>query len=289
MANNTANILEVEHGDLEAIQEAMRDGNYEDTGTPIWFNFNKVCPMPEALNDTKSPPTIFPTQEEVDEWNEKYNAPGDYCGCGRALTQDESDQLIAEHGTDNWYNWQVVHWGTKNGAHSYREEGWTGDSLYFETAWSPPEKIIECLSKKFPEATFTLKYADEGGGFLGYTEFIGGESSGASYLDWDSEAGIALREELGRYWPEEEEEEDECAHCGCEFEVDPENDAHTEGYCSEKCMKASDEATPGEPEEVPPDFWDFEYSNQEECIKSGGHLTKCDNDGYCNFCGYQDE
>lgn len=25
-----------------------------------------------------------------------------------------------------------------------------------------------------------------------------------------------------------------------------------------------------------------------DCIASGLHLTDCDNDGYCNFCGFQD-
>lgn len=30
------------------------------------------------------------------------------------------------------------------------------------------------------------------------------------------------------------------------------------------------------------------YTTFTECIKSGRHLTDCDEDGYCNFCGYQD-
>lgn len=31
-----------------------------------------------------------------------------------------------------------------------------------------------------------------------------------------------------------------------------------------------------------------EYLKLSECIKSGLHLTDCDNDGFCNHCGYQD-
>jgi len=274
MANHTANILEVEHGDLEAIKEAIKGGKYEDTGTQIWFDFNRVIPMPKELEGTKAPAEVFPTQEEADAWNEERNRP--LAGLGRAISQEESDRFIAEYGSDNWYDWTCKNWGTKWGAYNISEDGWCGNTLYFETAWSPPDPVIRRLSEMFPEATFTLKYADEGGGYLGYTEFVGGESGGDVYLDWDSEEGIALREELGRYWPEEESE-DTCAECGDEFEVDSENEAHVEGYCSEKCMKASDDATPGD------------YEDREVCIESGDHLTSCDNDGYCNFCGHQGE
>lgn len=31
---------------------------------------------------------------------------------------------------------------------------------------------------------------------------------------------------------------------------------------------------------------DFEIVK--ECTESGMHLTDCDNDGFCNFCGYQE-
>lgn len=26
----------------------------------------------------------------------------------------------------------------------------------------------------------------------------------------------------------------------------------------------------------------------QDCLEIGAHLTSCDEDGYCNFCGYQD-
>jgi hypothetical protein len=34
---------------------------------------------------------------------------------------------------------------------------------------------------------------------------------------------------------------------------------------------------------------DYEYRTAEDCIQSGLHLTNVDEDGYCNFCGTQDE
>ena len=29
--------------------------------------------------------------------------------------------------------------------------------------------------------------------------------------------------------------------------------------------------------------------NLEDCIKNALHLTDCDDDGFCNHCGHQDE
>lgn len=33
----------------------------------------------------------------------------------------------------------------------------------------------------------------------------------------------------------------------------------------------------------------LDYMPIEECIKDGLHLSSCDEDGYCNYCGEQDE
>lgn len=32
----------------------------------------------------------------------------------------------------------------------------------------------------------------------------------------------------------------------------------------------------------------MEYNSIADCCNDGQHLTECDADGYCNFCGYQD-
>lgn len=34
--------------------------------------------------------------------------------------------------------------------------------------------------------------------------------------------------------------------------------------------------------------WEEEEDVIKECIEDGLHLTDCDDDGYCNYCGYQD-
>jgi len=34
---------------------------------------------------------------------------------------------------------------------------------------------------------------------------------------------------------------------------------------------------------------EYLYDSLEACRQSGGHLTSCDDDGYCTACGYQDD
>lgn len=33
----------------------------------------------------------------------------------------------------------------------------------------------------------------------------------------------------------------------------------------------------------------YEHDTVEECVECGDHLTDCDEDGYCNLCGYGPE
>lgn len=58
----------------------------------------------------------------------------------------------------------------------------------------------------FPELNFKIKYADEGGYFVGYTTFEDG-SQNECECEWNSDLGIELRKELGYYWEEEGDEE----------------------------------------------------------------------------------
>ena len=32
----------------------------------------------------------------------------------------------------------------------------------------------------------------------------------------------------------------------------------------------------------------YMYGSAKDCVKDGNHLTSCDEDGYCNLCGYQE-
>lgn len=66
-----------------------------------------------------------------------------------------------QHGAWSWYEWAKSNWGTKWNAYDYDPERKKNNSIYFCTAWNPPYKVIEALSRKFPEEQITLKTADE--------------------------------------------------------------------------------------------------------------------------------
>ena len=68
------------------------------------------------------------------------------------------------------YDWCIQHWGTKWGFVDPQLKKQKNDELYyyFETAWSPPDPLIEKMSKMFPKLVFELKYGgeiDEEGGY----------------------------------------------------------------------------------------------------------------------------
>jgi hypothetical protein len=39
---------------------------------------------------------------------------------------------------------------------------------------------------------------------------------------------------------------------------------------------------------LPEDEW-ADFEDPSECVKSGQHLKSCDDDGFCNNCGFQDD
>lgn len=151
------------------------------------FDFNGIVPMPEELKNTTSP-------SNADE--------------------KTMDVLIAKYGAHDWYTWAIKNWGTKWGA--YNSMGWdvgeTGDlghaTITYDTAWSPATEFFTSASKKFPTLNFELEYADEGGAFVCTAQCKDGIYHEFDY-DWNSAAGIDVREHLGMYYPEDEEDEDD--------------------------------------------------------------------------------
>lgn len=78
-----------------------------------------------------------------------------------------------------WYTWRVEHWGTKwnlQESRLHRYQNSSGDVagviIYFETAWAPPEPVIEALTELFPDLFIELEYFESGMGFQGKMTYI---------------------------------------------------------------------------------------------------------------------
>lgn len=68
----------------------------------------------------------------------------------------------------NWRSFGIANWGTKWDCSEARVQV-KPKSVFinFETAWSPPEKWLENVSKSFPTLTFDMGYCEAGMNFYG--------------------------------------------------------------------------------------------------------------------------
>lgn len=132
------------------------------------FDFNSILPIPKELEGTQSPLKII-SQEEYDKQEERI-VKGELTdnekrfGVSRGLTQELADEYEQRFGASDWYDWQCSNWGTKWNANDVY---WGDDNEYvsFNTAWSTPFNLFVSLSKKYPQATFEIEYADEDFGY----------------------------------------------------------------------------------------------------------------------------
>ena len=157
----------------------------DEEGNDIPFDFNKVVPMPKELLETPSP----------------------------VRNEHKKRQHLLQYGSTDWYEWRLQNWGTK----------WNLDdeidididcptpnlaTFSFNTAWSPPIKIVEALGKRFSNLEFCLTYCELGNGFAGSYE-IHGDKENDTYYDSEnpSEYSEFVKNEFGfdDFFEEQEE------------------------------------------------------------------------------------
>jgi len=82
------------------------------------------------------------------------------------MTEDE-EKLEASFGYKNWYDFCIAEWKTKWEAKVDRHEI-DGDSItvWFDTAWSPPDGIYEAMHKA--GISVEAAYCEQGVGFMGW-------------------------------------------------------------------------------------------------------------------------
>ena len=124
MPNHITNKLTVTGPESTGIIEACKSEKSE-------FDFNKILPMPDELQNTTSP-------------------------C------EQNDEFIAKYGYDNWYNWSIANWGTKWNCYDVHADS---NFVEFDTAWCTPKPLFQALSTMYPEALLTIEYADEDIGY----------------------------------------------------------------------------------------------------------------------------
>ena len=103
------------------------------------FDFSKVLPEPNYEEvEVKS---TFPKEDE----NDNFRMP-------------------------KWWDWRVQNWGTKWNSYDDSVEIIDDETVEytFNTAWSPPEPVIEKLREQYPDVSITAFYDEPGMEIAGY-------------------------------------------------------------------------------------------------------------------------
>ena len=194
------------------------------------LSLDSLLPMPSELRMVSCPVKIM-TQAEIDkqwaDWREAKAKKQDSGPMGihsfdsdrpfgLGMTQEQSDSLVAKYGTNNWYDWASINWGTKWGAYDSGDwvvtEGDNGNAtaaVFYNTAWGPACPFFHHVSHQFPTLTFDTQVADEGGNFVSEISYEQGETTKENDYDWDSEEGIRVRKNVGYYDEYADEDEDD--------------------------------------------------------------------------------
>ncbi len=163
MPNHVLNKLTIQGPEDLVAKIRSEISSINEDGEQMLIDFNKIAPLPEELKGTR-PPVMIISQKDYDK-QEARIAAGDledhekHFGPSRGITKEMEQALIDKYGCADWYTWQLRAWGTKWNAYNQglEEDG----TIIFSTAWSTPDNLIGRLAHKYPEATFTVRYADE--------------------------------------------------------------------------------------------------------------------------------
>lgn len=122
---------------------------------------------------------------------------------------------MPESEEENWYSWNIEHWGTKwdVGVHDFERYSPTSIRLFFDSAWSPPIALYDYLTEKGWRVD--AQYQEEGMGFIG--SYVDGHDEYYDYDITDRASIEALPQDLIDYgdlmtqhedWVRDNEEED---------------------------------------------------------------------------------
>ena len=77
---------------------------------------------------------------------------------------------VEESCMTKWWDWRVQNWGTKWNSYDCEVIEMDDDQVEytFNTAWSPPEGVIEKLREQYPDIQITAFYDEPGMEIAGY-------------------------------------------------------------------------------------------------------------------------
>ena len=132
-----------------------------------------ISKLSEIFSDTKS---IFNHIIQSPDWKRLPNEKGEFPKLRQELNKDgsvfyETYDFPDGKNDDRWYHWCIDNWGTKWEPDILEVDG-DQDSemleIVFNTAWSPPQGVVEKMREKYPKLTFQCFYDEPGCEIAGY-------------------------------------------------------------------------------------------------------------------------
>lgn len=174
MANRVYNRLIVS-GSPEEMKEFYSIAIKPNINNELSFKFSNIFPIPDKIINTISPSSSAKGVKWMNDDKvsaERESKISDVLGIEPSITlipcenntPEKCKALIKEYGSDNWYDWNRLNYGTKWDAESMCYEFEIMDDNFttsFETAWSPPSTFLYKLQSKFPQLNIRCSYTTE--------------------------------------------------------------------------------------------------------------------------------
>ena len=188
MPNHVTNVIEfdctVER--FTEIAESLKSNPDEPLGQ---VDFNTLIPMPATLNIeagsrgetgykaykefiTQSLHLDDSAKNELEEaYKSRFKNDPEIWELGKQYYNN-----LMQYGATTWYEWCYEHWNTKWNAYECLTVDPMERKLEFLTAWASVPPIVEAISRKFPDALITYRWADENIGYnVGEVVLQGGQ------------------------------------------------------------------------------------------------------------------
>ena len=209
MPNYVINRVKI-NGNVETISKVKKQivNTKNKNGDVVPFSFQNIIPRPVSLDI----PSFTGVEIGIDyingdeakkkEIEERFTT----CENGENILKEYirlakiALDNIKKYGNKDWYDWNIINWGTKWDACDPSVE--TTDNeiiLEFRTAWSTPKPVFLKLAKQYPELMINIDYADEDLGYnCGNYSYVDGKWN---YIIGDYEFACSM-------WGYDMEEED---------------------------------------------------------------------------------
>lgn len=215
MPNHVTNRLTI-IGPQEQIKQIKEEIKVDEIGVGT-IDFNKIIKQPEEidiqLHSGIEMAAKYALKEPYDDNPllaslEKHSREN--CKSPLTFSDEEWDLFIKalnnrrKYGALNWYNWNIENWGTKWNAYNQPDNRNTDNIIFFQTAWNCPNKVIERLSKMFPDVEFEIAWADENIGYnIGIIKLKNGVVIQKRIPEGGSKEAKALFFEISKDTPEQ--------------------------------------------------------------------------------------